>query len=189
MADISKTPLEAELEIPVYMVSYADGPAAFRQNQKFLVYSALNKGVSHFFNYNRKLLDPAFAEKHKDVLALKKGAGYWLWKPRIILDTLNQIPENSYMIYVDSGFVFLKNPKPLFDLLQKHDVVLAAYENRAFSQAGCTKKEALEKTGCTTEICRNAHAMYAGVILIKNTPVARNFVQKWLALCEDKTWG
>jgi len=71
LTDLSKIPLEKELKEPVYLVSYADGPDVFHKNQKMLVYSGLQEGISYFFNYNKKLIDPKFLEKHKDILSKK----------------------------------------------------------------------------------------------------------------------
>ncbi len=184
LTDVSKAPLENELKRPVYLVSYSDGPAVFRKNQKMLTYSALQWNVNFLFNYKKSFIDPKFIAKHKDVFAQKKGAGYWLWKPWIIQNTLRQVPENAYVIYCDAGFVLQKNPTPLLDLLKTNDVVLFAYENEILSNV--TKKNALVKTGCDREACRQSPAFIGGVILLKNTPTTRKFIQKWLTYCEDK---
>ncbi len=187
LIDISKAPVQKEIKEPVYLVSYADGPEVFHQNQKMLAYSGLQHGISHFFNYKKHLLDPTFVEKHKEVLALKRGAGYWVWKPWIIRDALKKTPENAYIIYCDSGFVILRNPQPVLNLLKTYDVLLIGYESKnTFTQQIQTKKEALTKTGCTTSRCLNSYAILSGVILIKNTPRARKFIQTWLDLCEQK---
>jgi hypothetical protein len=42
--------------------------------------------------------------RHEDKLILgSRGFGYWIWKPHIILKTLQEIPEDSILLYVDVG--------------------------------------------------------------------------------------
>lgn len=47
-----------------------------------------------------------FKEKYKNIFQYKRGAGYWIWKHKIILDTLKEIDEDSIVIYSDSGSSF-----------------------------------------------------------------------------------
>ena len=62
---------------------------------------------SGFFNtikiYDNKDLDINFIKKYEKILNLKKGGGYWIWKFNIILKRLNEINENDFLIYLDSG--------------------------------------------------------------------------------------
>ncbi|MEI8321043.1 MAG: hypothetical protein WCG05_03420 [Alphaproteobacteria bacterium] len=187
LTDLSKTPLEKELKEAVYLVSYADGPDVFHKNQKMLVYSGIQKGISYFFNYNKKLIDPKFLENHKDIFSKKAGAGLWLWKPWLIMDALKKTPENSYVFYIDSGFVIKRNLNPILDSLKTHDMVLVYYPNKKeFGTLGqSAKRQALIKTNCDTKECFDAPLVWAGMIFMKNTPRTRNFVNKWLTYCED----
>ncbi len=52
---------------PVYLVTYADGAEVFYQNQNFIVFSDLNKGIDHFLSYRRHLIDPTFISKNQEV--------------------------------------------------------------------------------------------------------------------------
>ncbi len=187
LMDLSKAPLENQITAPVYLISYADGPEVFHKNRKMLVYSGLQKGVSHFFNYKKDMIDPKFLEKHKDTFSKKHGAGYWIWKPWVIQDALKKIPENAYVFYCDSGFVFKGDVSPILDLLKTKDMVLMTYTNKELygPLSKTTKEEAFIKTGCDTQECRNFYLLWAGMIFMKNTPATRSFIQKWLTYCED----
>jgi len=172
----------------VYLVTYADGPEVFFRNQQTLAYSALNKGIDFTLNYRRSHLDTSFVEKHAKILDHKKGAGYWLWKPWIILRTLETTPENAIIFYVDSGFV-LRNPiQPLVELAQKHDMVFIAYDPKEFgSLGGKTKHEAFMRLNCDTLACRHAPMIWAGFMVLRNTSLTRVFIKKWLDYCCDET--
>lgn len=184
--DFSRTPVEKELKTPVHLVSYADGPDYFHQNQRMLTYSALQKGVSHIFNYRRDFIDTDFYKKNKYILDQKSGVGAWLWKPWVIMITLQKIPENAVLLYCDSGFIIKRDITPLLDLLKNHDMALAAYSKEEGGLLGqLTKKEALTKTGCDTTACRKAPLIWAGFLCMRNTPRTRAFIHQWLTYCQD----
>ncbi len=185
MSDLSKTPLENEIKEPVYLVSYADGPEVFLKNQKMLVYSGLQKGISYFFNYRRHFIDADFAARNKTLLSQKAGAGLWLWKPWAIMKTLKQVPENAYVVYCDSGFIVKGDMTPLLYLLKNHDMVLAAYSKEEGGTLGqLTVKETRIATGCDTPAAYEAPVIWAGLLIMKNTTITRRFIQQWLDYCQ-----
>lgn len=48
-------------------------------------------------------IDNEFKEKYKEVWTMPKGAGYWIWKPYIILKMLEQLNDNDILVYSDGG--------------------------------------------------------------------------------------
>jgi hypothetical protein len=64
--------------------------------------------------YDENTLRPKLDRYLKSFFWLRKGAGYWFWKPLAILDFLNSV-QNSYIIYVDVDFEFRRDPKPFLD--------------------------------------------------------------------------
>ena len=85
----------------VWLISYADGSEVHLANQRTLTASALNKCIDFYKPYNRKHIASSYVSAHENVFSHKKGAGYWLWKPYIILETLEEIPENDILLYAD----------------------------------------------------------------------------------------
>ena len=53
-------------------------------------------------SYSKKDIDQTFLKKYKDVIDQSRGGGFYLWKPWIILNTLNYIDENDEVLI--SGF-------------------------------------------------------------------------------------
>ncbi len=39
----------------------------------------------------------------------ENGGRLWLWKPQIILQTMAQAPAGSLIVYIDVGFIFVKD--------------------------------------------------------------------------------
>ena len=48
-------------------------------------------------------LSKEFRNKYNDILALQRGAGYWIWKFDIIKQNLAKIDNDDFLIYMDAG--------------------------------------------------------------------------------------
>ena len=60
-------------------------------------------------------LSVPFQIAHQNILRHRKGAGYWLWKPYIILKTLlTKLNDGDLLIYQDAGAYFTKDLGPLY---------------------------------------------------------------------------
>lgn len=189
--DISLEPVPTkfknqEHKDPVYLISYADGPEVFYQNQNFLVHSGINKGIDHFINYRRSLLDQDFLKEHTSILNEKMGAGYWLWKPWIILKTLKYAPPNAVIIYTDSGYCICGELDYVLGLVRQYDVIMAKAGQNDGPLANVVKAQILEKNGISPEKAKHLTQLVSNFIVVKNTPEGTAFIQKWFDLCTNK---
>ena len=73
---------------------------------------------SNFFEeciyFKPQNLEIEFKEKYKDIFAFHRGAGYWIWKHKIIFDTLKNVNDGDLVIYSDSGSSFNSKAKKRF---------------------------------------------------------------------------
>lgn len=91
-----------------YLVCY--GTPEYSESRKLLCESALKNGVDVCKCYDSKWLKKSlFYRKNKNILNSFRGAGYWLWKPYVILEALNQIKEGDTLIYSDCGVQIIKS--------------------------------------------------------------------------------
>ncbi len=167
---------------PVWLVSFAHGDV-YVSNQRVLVNSGLNKCVQHSLQYSKKDIDNSYYMKHKDILDESRGAGYWLWKPYLILKSLESIPENDYLLYMDSGAVIRKPVDQLIDELSGNNVIL--FENYHTNKK-YIKREVLQYFDFDNEIIRNKPQLVATFIFIKNNEDSRRFIREWLRISEHK---
>jgi hypothetical protein len=54
----------------------------------------------------------------------RRGAGYWRWKPWIILDAFSRAREGDTVLYTDAGMEMIADPAPLLALAQTQPIVL-----------------------------------------------------------------
>jgi hypothetical protein len=151
-------------------------------NQFALVQSAVNKGIDAIRIYNKKDLDKNFLTKNAGILTQKRGAGYWLWKPYIILKTLESIPENDVLLYVDAGIKIIKDITPLINFTKSYDMIFfeSGLQNHTF-----IKRDAMVHMGMDDEKYLDESMLMSGIVFFKNTKTSRNFVKEWLRYCEN----
>ena len=132
--------------------------------------------------YTEKDIDADFFEKNKSILETKRGAGCWLWKPYIILDMLNTINDGDYLVYMDSGAKFIKNPSVFLTMINHKGIL-------------CTRmihpQGRWSKGDCFYLINKNNHddfrfdlQIQGTYLFIKKCEFSVNFVKEWLKFCE-----
>ncbi|OQP45455.1 hypothetical protein A4H97_32445 [Niastella yeongjuensis] len=103
----------------------------FLESRLRLNASARQFGIPEVNSYDiGAIRSTPFYAANKAVLDNPRGLGYWLWKPYIILETMNRVEEGDIVVYSDSGIEFTAPLDPLIELcVQKEPVVLFANGN------------------------------------------------------------
>lgn len=167
----------------IWLLSYADGEV-YLANQRALNQSAINKCIDHIKSYNSSFLDDKFKDKNSAILTQSRGAGYWLWKPYIIYDTLTSIPENDIVIYVDSGAMIHSPIDKLVNLLDKNrDIIL--FEN-FHKNRGYVKRDLLKMMGMDNDTTLDNMQLFATFVIIKNTQFSKKFIKEWLDISQNE---
>jgi hypothetical protein len=117
------------------------------------------------------------AKKYPKIMAEQRGAGYWLWKPFIILDALNSLPDGTAVLYTDVGMTFISDPSPMIALAEEYPICL-------FNQSGpklqgiWTKRDCFIEMNADTDEFWSLPQLLAGVQLYRAGPEAREFVSQ-----------
>lgn len=82
-------------------LTYATG--SFVPAARALCASALAVGFDRARVLGPEALEPAFRQNNAAILSEPRGAGYWLWKPQIILQELNRLAPGEVLVYSDAG--------------------------------------------------------------------------------------
>ncbi len=128
--------------------------------------------------------------------------GYACWKPQIVYNFFNQIPENSILQYTDIGCHFnVKGKNRLreyFELCKKKNILVFQYRIPEWSQKfeklkfqqyfeyEYTKADTFEGMG----IHNNANLMdteqiWSGCFFIKKNQYGKRILEKWISLSEN----
>lgn len=172
-----------------YLINYSHGQ--FKDAQKINSYTGIKFGkFDDIIEYNYDFIDENFKNKNSHILNQNIGAGYWLWKPYIILKTLSMVNDNDVVFYSDSGVEFISSSTPLIDECLKNEMGFICFDidphPTGNPDVGQIKRDALILTDCDSSEYINTNARLASFMIIKNTKYNRNFIEKWLYHCCDE---
>jgi len=174
--------------VKTVLVSFAN--ERFFRSQRLLVESG-KKYFSGHASYTMDLIDDQFKEKNKHILLQSRGCGFWLWKPYIIINTLNMLKEGDMVFYVDSGNLIINDPKPLIDLCKQEEKGILLFENRDGAPAGSiwknymwTKYDCFERMGCTETEYINGIQIDGSYVLVQKNKFSIEFFNEYLKWCE-----
>eukprot|EP00929_Paragymnodinium_shiwhaense_P007871 TRINITY_DN111791_c0_g1_i1.p1 TRINITY_DN111791_c0_g1~~TRINITY_DN111791_c0_g1_i1.p1 ORF type:complete len:909 (-),score=124.85 TRINITY_DN111791_c0_g1_i1:3-2729(-) len=166
-------------------VTYASGccQQSIQRNKR----SALEHGVDAAHAYGFDALDPEWAAQNELVLSQKKGGGWWLWKPYVILKTLRDeaVPwHTGVVLWLDAGNFYIGDPRPVVDrALRETDV--AAMRLKCCSESDWTSEEALQRLGGKSYAIADRPQLGAYFLVFRKTATTMAFVEDWLRLSEE----
>lgn len=114
----------------------------------------------------------------------KRGYGYWIWKPYIILKQLEKMKEGDTLLYLDCGceanFYAKEKMILLLENVKKKDILLTTSE---LPEKEWTKKDLLNLLDCDKESIISTYQYQSGIILLVKTDRTVNLVKEWYELC------
>ena len=128
-----------------------------------------------------------FQLSHSNILRRRKGAGYWLWKPYIILKTLlTKMNDGDMLIYHDAGSYFLKDAGPLFKLCMETKPNILAF-HMPYQESEYTKRDAFVLMGMDDpRVYKKGQTQrLANLIVVMKTCETIQFLMEYLAYTSD----
>jgi hypothetical protein len=176
-----------------HLITFGDGHTAYRFAADRLALQARQIGwFDSTTAYDLRTLDSldnTWFSKHKNFIeSSKRGLGYWIWKPKLIYETLNKIPEGDILVYLDCGCELNKFGFKLFELYKNITVTqgllafhLALDEHHIKKW---TKKYTLDCIIGTSDQLEGipANMIESGIQFIKNNGKTKTFIKLWLDL-------
>jgi len=133
---------------------------------------------------------PEFIEKHKDFIEeYPRGYGFWIWKPKVILDKLLAVRDGDFIVYCDAGIhVNERGMSRYYDYLKllndPNSHILTFSANDFYSAQQWVKTDAVE--GFFPDFYKKKYRYcYGGLMILKKTQTTIDLVTDWLALCEN----
>lgn len=115
----------------IHFVTYGDS-SYLNSKQRLLLQAKAIDRFCGFHVYGREDLDEKFISSTLPFINLKRGGGYWIWKPYIINKTLINLKHGDYLVYMDVGCTIRKSGIERFDeyidMLDKNDLGCLSFE-------------------------------------------------------------
>jgi hypothetical protein len=126
----------------------------------------------------------ALRRAHPAIMKERRGAGYWLWKPAILLDAMASLPDGVPILYTDAGLAYENSPAPLLSLLQDQEVV--TFSNTPDRvQRLWTKRDCFVLLDADRPEEWERRQLDAAVLLMRNGPRARALMAEWATAMRD----
>jgi tetratricopeptide (TPR) repeat protein len=170
------------------------GTASYRERQDFVARTAVAfAAVDRVVNWaaDRLAALPA-AVQHRAILGERTGAGFFLWKPMIILDRLSRVRDGDWVVYSDVGSAI---PYPIYHRLDALKAWAVAANGGIFPgiyipdcgpNRRWTRRDCFVRMGCDRAEFWDRAQIQASFSLWRKSPAALDFVREWLDFCADR---
>ena len=164
------------------------------QSKKVEIYKKIKVFGWHDLKFEKKQQINSFLEKKN-----KRLFGYACWKPDIILDYLNNIPEGSILQYSDIGCHFNKNGKKrleeYLEIVSEKNILPFQYKKPEFKndldlkfqiylEHHYTKADLFDYFNLSKNSpIKYSEQIWSGTIFFKNNLTTKNFVKDWVKIC------
>ena len=115
------------------------------------------------------------------------GFGRYIWKPKIILDMLNDIDYGDVIVYCDAGMCINTNGRDRFlDYLKfLDDKSMCVFSTTSHYKCKYFVKSDAVMSYFPEFVDSDLDYVYAGCMMIKKTDKSIQFIREWLELCEN----
>lgn len=168
----------------IIAVNYAD--KSFQRAQKLNSKTAKQWGADKVIEYGPKDIDKTFRRRNHEILAAPRGGGYYLWKPYIYRKAYDVLREGDYLIYTDSGAVYINKIQYLIDCMEQEKVPVMIFSlERERIEKGNTKRDAFVLTGCDEAQYTDTPQSIGGYFVCKKAPEVKAFLDEVLQYAQD----
>lgn len=158
---------------------------------------------TNYYSFDDKKLAkkyPFFWQEHESFIqSNKRGFGYWIWKPFLVLQCLEEMKEGEGLLYLDGGCHLNLNEgsilklKNYFHTAEKTGMLVTQLFDGQFgfeslSEKSWTKKELLDLLE-VSEPNRSSGQFQSGIIFVINNSENRRLIANWLDLCQTNNYG
>lgn len=174
----------------LYLVSFGD--TSCKAAKKRLARQARKSGYfKKVWVWGEEDLNVDFVAQNANRLVPgSRGFGYWVWKPQVVLQALQMIPEGSVLLYLDVGCHIVPHRQRGIDLYLKQVV-------HSDSGVLCSAMEHYEKDWVkgdlfdffdvrTNRSVTHTGQRQGGVVFYRKSKQSLGFVEEWLHICQNR---
>ena len=174
----------------------------------FLTYgtSEFNLQKKHLCNLAKKLdffdetialspndLDVNFKNKYSEILSQSTGGGFYLWKYKIIKDSLSQLKKDDILFYLDAGSSINYQAKDRFnyylEMLLSNNKTHLAFKQHHLKEKFWTHKELFKYFNMSVEGSEGESGQFmGGVQMYKNSSNSIDYLNSFEKVIDDDVY-
>ena len=177
----------------IHLVSYAT--TKYRLRQILLSASAkANRVVTTTSSWTpASVASSEFPHLAPEISLAERGSGFWAWKPFIIREALDSIPDGEIVLYCDVGrkypYILLQHPMDGYVQWMNErgqDIMPGVLIPWNGPMSDWTKRDAFSGTGMDSPEIRSATPIQASFSFWRASSSSRAFVAEWLSWCVQR---
>jgi hypothetical protein len=170
----------------IILINYADQGYVKAQAKNTRTGSRFG-GFTKVINFQKKHLGQHFLNRNKELFSKRRGAGYWVWKPYIMLYTLQNLSKpGDWIFYSDSGSHFTGSIMPWIHHAERKRQNMVFFDvGPSHPERRWSKRDAFVYMQCDSEAYANSIQRLSGYQLVRNCPEAIRFYHECLRYNED----
>jgi len=159
------------------IVSYTS--SEYYLNMEDMLHECCEKfGIKHV-RYNREwFITTDFCKEHMDIANQKRGAGFWSWKPSVILDAFQY---DDTVVYLDASVVFDEDP---YNFVDENQYMTVGHHGKNFMNREWIKRDAFVLMNCDKPEYWNDYQVWAGQVVVGKYAI--HLVEEWKFWCGDR---
>lgn len=171
------------------LVSFADG-AFVRRFSAFETQARQTGFFDDIAVYNFDRLPAGFREHHGDFIrSTARGFGYWIWKPAVILETLERAAPDDVVVYLDAGFTLNPIGRRRFaeylEITRDSAFGMLSFQN-IFTEAHWTKADLAHRLGLGIgHKHMKTSQLGSGFLMMQPTAGNRDLIRAWQEIAVD----
>lgn len=168
----------------IIAISYSDDN--YKMSKGLNLFTAKHIGkADEVISYGPDDLDDDFKKKYHSILSQKRGGGYWVWKPYIILKTMEQMAFGDFLIYTDAGMIYIKKIQHMIRQLDRDGKDIFLSSGFVPCKDWC-KRDAFVLMGCDNDEAKNTIMVSGGYILLRKSTESIRFIEEFMKYAGDE---
>jgi hypothetical protein len=174
-----------EIKADTMLITFGHNCCAYSK-QRALKKAKTVGGFDYVRSFNLDAMTLKFRETHKDLLKARRGAGYWLWKPYIMLKTLiENMNTSDIVMYQDAGAYIIRSTGPLLKLCEQSKEGIIVFSLGKIEHE-YTKQDAFILMNMSFPEATDTFQRLASFVVLRKSCTSIQFAMEWLAYVSDK---
>jgi hypothetical protein len=176
-----------------YLLNYAHRQCCNSQIEQTKTAFSIG-GFDYVFQDSFEDLDKEFYIKNKSILDQLKGAGYWLWKPHLLLKIIKSLEVSDFLFYLDAGACFTGKIDPLEKICREKTkgqlffhLQEGPFNIKKNIESNQTKRDTYILMDCDNEdYWYNNYPIHGGMNGWIKNDFTLSFLEEWLYYCQNE---
>jgi len=173
----------------IYGITFGGGSqnyidAVNRMKNELLQTEVFDTVIGYTDNDLRKDVD--FWEKNRNFIENnKRGYGYWIWKPYLIMKTMELMNDNDILLFLDAGCEIVNNEKTkelMMGFINKCNETEILYSPAGHNEKLYNKMDLIDYMKLNNDQIKDSMQYQTGVIFIKKNNKMLDFIKEWYSI-------